>query len=421
LRGFLAGLSGDLRGHLNAAADGAGTVLNVQRAGRSVSVRLSSIPFASENLRQWIDAGSVRVGDLHLPPGIAWAVREGGATENGPVEAELVLSRSGSVEKASVVRLSIGGSAINGEDIASLPVTLTIPPGERTASLMVRPFVDSRAEPQESVEITVLNSDDYLVTGPATATVTIADLLPVITIEALEPVATLQPLAPASVLIRREALVDRSVLVRMEIRGSASAGTDYATLSRFVNLTPGQTTALISVIPQAGALLEGGAETVEFVVAEDPEYLIGPQRAARVTLVKETSTFAAWRQQHFPSHDGPLEAFGAADSGGTGVSHLLRYAFGMDPAHPDRARLPKIVVRDGHLTVDISRRPGATDVEVIAEVSTQLGNWQSGAGRIEQVYPAELAGNAGMICLRALPPLAETPSLFVNIRVVLRP
>jgi hypothetical protein len=140
-----------------------------------------------------------------------------------------------------------------------------------------------------------------------------------------------------------------------------------------------------------------------------------------VTLVQETSTFAKWRSRNFANTAGSLEAFATTDPGGKGVPALLRYAFGMDPLNPDRARLPKLVVRDGHLTLDVWQRPGATDLEFVVEVSADMVHWESSVERVERLFPAELATNAEALCFRARQAISEAPQLFLNLRVLRRP
>lgn len=425
LRRFLEGASGDLRDHLTVVPDGDGSVLRLRRQDAqapTLSVRLAGLTADRVLLRQWLDEGRLLAGALGLPPAVSWRAAHARASENGPAEARLLVQRSGATQEPLEIELGFGGTAVSGEDYAAIPARLVFAAGEATAEVVVRPYADSQSEPAEIVEVTLREASGYQVEGPALARVTVADLLPVLTIEALEPVAVLQPQTPGTFVLRRAELLDRSVLVRLDIGGSATGGEDYASLSRFVNLAPGQATALVAVTPLAGAVLAGGAETLEIRILPDDAYLVGAPPVAQVTLVEKLSRFASWRSTHFPGSPGNLEAFAAADSGGTGVTHLLRYALGMDPLRPDRARLPRIAIREGYLTVDLWQRPSATDVEILAEVSGEVGSRDASAPvSLERIYPADRSGEPGYLCLRSTRPVAGTPRQFVNIRLRLRP
>lgn len=416
------GSAGDLRDHIRIAGGTDGAVLTLQKPGLApMSLRLAGVPVDSVDLAAWIADGRLRAGKLSLPARISILARQAQASENGPRSATLELVRTGTISDATTVTLGVRGSAANGVDFATLPQTVTFAPGERTVALTIQPYSDSASEPRETVEVTVAPGIGYEVGPNASATATIEDLAAVLTVEALEPFGATRSLTAGAVLLRREALIDRDLLVRLDVRGSATAGSDYQPIPRFLSLKPGQTTALISVQPVAGAELAGGAETVEVTIVPSSDYQVGTTPTARVVLVESTTTFAMWRSQHFPGATGSLDAFGASDPGGHGVSALLRYAFGLDPKNPDRTRLPRIVVRDGHLTLDVWQRPGATDIELVAEVSTDMIHWDAAGTRVERMYPPQLSGDAATVCFRAVPAIAETPQLFLNLRVVHRP
>jgi hypothetical protein len=93
----------------------------------------------------------------------------------------------------------------------------------------------------------------------------------------------------------------------------------------------------------------------------------------------------------------------------------------MDALHPDRARLPKLVVRDGHLTLDVWRRPGAGDLEFIAEVSNDLVSWSAGPDKVQRVVLPEHGGNPEIITFRAVSAIKDHGQLFLNLRVVIHP
>lgn len=78
------------------------------------------------------------------------------------------------------------------------------------------------------------------------------------------------------------------------------------------------------------------------------------------------------------------DASPTADPAGWGIPNLLRYAFGLDSAHPDRTMLPQAGQSwsptasgtEKNLTITFNRRKGASDLEYIAEGSSDLTTWK---------------------------------------------
>lgn len=81
----------------------------------------------------------------------------------------------GNVAQAVTVLLTRGGTAANGADYASLPVSISIGANQASATLAVTPVDDAIVESTETVELTVRPSQSYIVVAPGSATVSIAD------------------------------------------------------------------------------------------------------------------------------------------------------------------------------------------------------------------------------------------------------
>ncbi|MBI2929817.1 MAG: hypothetical protein HYY24_29510 [Verrucomicrobia bacterium] len=368
-----------------------------------------------------VESGALVARGLKLLPRVVIVASQAAASENGPEAGEFTLSRVGSADSELTVQVALGGSALNGVDYSRLDPAVTFARGERTAKLTVSPFADSQAEPPETVEAVLQPADGYEVGLYSRAAVTIEDLMAVVSIETLDPLALKDPLTPAVFLISRSGLVDRSVLVRLDIAGSAVNGADYQSVLRFVNLAPGQTTALIQIVPNTSANFENGAASVEIALTPDATYKLGAGVRAGAALIERRASFAAWRAREFPNATGSLAAFATEDAGGHGVPNLLRYAFGLDAKSPDRSRLPKWAVRDGHLTIDFRRRLDATDLDYLVEVSEDLAAWDGSAAKLERLALAEHRGVPGAVAYRALPAIKDKAKLFMRVRVVHRP
>jgi large repetitive protein len=68
----------------------------------------------------------------------------------------------------------VTGTATNGVDYQSVPVTVTFGVGQATSDLFVVPLPDADAEGSETVIVTVTDGATYDVGAPATATISIA-------------------------------------------------------------------------------------------------------------------------------------------------------------------------------------------------------------------------------------------------------
>ncbi len=422
----LRGESQLLRDFVRLGATGADATLQIDadgQGGNFTDLTLSLAGFAPDaaDLHALVESGALVARGLKLLPRVVIAASKAAASENGPEAGELTLTRLGGADSELTVNLSFGGSAVNGVDYAKLDPTVIFPRGERTAKVTLTAFADSQAEPTESVEAVLQAGDGYELGAYDRAVVTIEDLMAVVSIEALEPLAVKEPLTPAVFLLSRSGLIDRTVLVRLDIAGSAVNGADYQSVLRFVNLALGQTTALIQIVPTAAAALGSGPASVEIAITPDSTYKLGADTQARVALIERRASFAAWRAREFPNSTGPLAAFAAEDPGGHGVQNLARYAFGLDSARPDRSRLPKWAVRDGHLTVDFRRRLDATDVDYVVEASADLATWDSSPASVERLASAAYGGDPAAVSFRARPAIKDKAKLFLRVRVLHRP
>lgn len=422
----LRGESPLLRDYVRVGASGAHAALKVDADGQGgnftdLTIILSGLAPETADLHQLAESGALVARGLRMLPRVGIVASQAAASENGPEAGEFTLTRLGGVDTELTVNVAFGGAALNGVDYSRLDPTVTFARGERTARLIVAPFADSQAEPAESVEAVLQPGDGYEVGPYSRAAVTIEDLMAVVSIETLDPLAIKDPLTPAVFLISRGGLVDRSVLVGLEISGSALNGSDFQNVPRFVNLVPGQTTALIHITPTAAANLESGPGSVEIAIAPDATCKLGTGVRAGAALIERRASFAAWRAREFPNATGSLAAFATEDTGGQGVPNLLRYAFGLDAKNPDRGRLPKWAVRDGHLTIDFRRRIDATDLDYMVEVSEDLVTWDGSAAKVERLTLAEHRGIPGAAAYRALPAIKDRAKLFMRVRVVHRP
>lgn len=96
------------------------------------------------------------------------------ASETGPDPGMFRFTRSGGTTAALTVTFTLTGTATNGTDYQSVPLTVTFAAGQATANVVVMPLADTATEGLETVILTVVDGKGYAAGSPATATVTIA-------------------------------------------------------------------------------------------------------------------------------------------------------------------------------------------------------------------------------------------------------
>ncbi len=425
LSSALLGISTDLRHYLCVRSDGGRAILGIDADGSGadytdLTITLAGLSAADVDLHDWVDAGRLVCGALRLPPRISIAATKPLASENDLAPGEFALRRTGPTDKELRITVAVTGSALNGIDFAAVANTVAFAPGQREAQLIVTPFADSLAEPSETVEVTVVASAGYEVADNSRATLTVEDLKPVLSVESLDALAVQSPLRPGAFLVSRRDLLEGSVVVRLEFSGSAGNWIDYAGLPRYLTLASRQASAVIEIMPLPSAALGINGKSVDLTIVPDATYRLGQMAKARVTLIPEETSFAAWRARWFPGEQGDLAAFAEQDPLHRGVPALVRYAYGLDPASPDATRLPKAVVRGGHLTLDAWRRPGLTDIEYIVDVSSDLSHWDSSPASVQAVVAPGQGDDPSAVCYRATSSVEQAPILFMRLKVAYR-
>jgi|GEM_PF-672574 len=204
------------------------------------------------------------------------------------------ISRTGSTTSALVVSLSYSGSATSGSDYSSLPTQVTIPAGQSSVTLTVRPVDDSLSEPSESVIATLQSSSAYNFDSRRTsATVTIADndrVLPTISLQATDSVAAEtrvgQTVNRGQYQITRTGSTTSSLTVYYTVSGSATNGSDYVRLGDSITIPAGRKSVTFSVNPVDDALAEG-TENVVLTLASHSNYSVNATRESATVMIQD--------------------------------------------------------------------------------------------------------------------------------------
>ena len=354
----------------------------------NLAIALPGLTDAEADLYQLVESGRLLVGSLALEPMVSIAATQPQASENGGTPGSFTITRRGSLDADLTIQLGVSGSAQNGVDYQFIPGTVVMPSGIATLAIPVTPYPDSQMEPTETVQVALVAGAGYRVGTPTTASVSIEDLLMLVEIEAVDAVAVKQDGIPATFMITRRDVINRDVVIRLTISGTASNGVDYNTLSSLVYMAPNQTVAFLTVTPKTNAQLAGGLETVSISIRPDAQYRVSGAGSASGFIIERSDSFAGWRIREFPDATGDNRTFASGDSDATGITHFERYAFGLDPQAPDASGLPRPIVVDGKLVVTFLKPVGVQDVQYRVAGATDLMQW--GASSVG-VSPASLS------------------------------
>ncbi|WP_172456680.1 Calx-beta domain-containing protein, partial [Microcystis aeruginosa] len=107
-------------------------------------------------------------------PSITLTVSPASVTEDGTTNLVYTFTRSGSTTSALTANYTVGGTATNGTDYASIPTSVTFAAGSSTATVTVDPTADTTVESDETVALTLASGTGYTVgtTTAATGTIT---------------------------------------------------------------------------------------------------------------------------------------------------------------------------------------------------------------------------------------------------------
>ncbi len=235
------------------------------------------------------------------------------------------------------VAYTIAGTATAGSDYTTLTGTVVIPAGSGSITVPVAVLSDAIAEDAETVIVTLApgGTPAFRLGAEATrtATVTIQDNAPTISVSATRSTATeTGPSATAQSgtfrFTRTGGNTSLAQTVSYQVTGTATNGTDYTTLSGTAVIPVGQTFVDVNVAPIADVLSES-AETVIVTINPNANYRLGTEatRSATVTINNANLidlqfastnlaqvTTIAYNQVDVPSFSGTATIFNAGSS-----------------------------------------------------------------------------------------------------------
>ncbi len=221
------------------------------------------------------------------PPSVSIAVSPASVSEDGATNLTYTVTRSLNLSSPTVVNITTSGTATAGTDYTGSVATVTIPAGATTATITIDPTVDGTVEADETVTLTVAAGTGYTVGAPASATGTLLnDDVPTATIS-VSPTNVAEDGAPNLVYTVTLNQASFSALsIGYTIGGTATNGTDYATIASPLVIPAGSTTGTITVNPTADATIEAN-ETVILTLNAGAGYTVGVPNSATGTILND--------------------------------------------------------------------------------------------------------------------------------------
>lgn len=266
----------------------------------SESVTLTLLAGATYTLGTATTA-SVTIADNDAPPlpTVTIAAVDANATEGGVDTGTLTISRSGATTAALTVNVTISGSATSGVDFDPIATAVTIPAGAAAATVVVRTREDSQVEPVETVTVTLSSGATYTLGSAVSATVSITDndqaqqeppaAATTVSIRATSGYALELGWSRGEFTVKRDGGSTATPLtVRLNVSGTASAGSDYDALPATVTIPAGRSSVSVSVQPKRDRRVER-TETVIVTVGNGAGYapVAGSGASATVFIVDD--------------------------------------------------------------------------------------------------------------------------------------
>ncbi len=221
-------------------------------------------------------------------PTVSIAVSPASVSEDGATNLTYTVTRSTALATPTTVNITTAGTATSGSDYTGGVATVIIPANATTATITINPSVDGAVEPDETVTLTVAAGTGYTVGAPSSATGTILnDDVPAATI-AVSPTSVAEDGAPNLIytVTLNQANPSSATSINYTIGGTATNGTDYATIASPLVIPAGSTTGTITVNPTADATIETN-ETVTLTLNAGAGYTVGVPNSATGTILND--------------------------------------------------------------------------------------------------------------------------------------
>lgn len=214
--------------------------------------------------------------------------------ESGMDRGTLLFTRRGNTQNDLTVFYSVGGTATPGTDYTSLLGVVVIPAGSDTTVVQFQTLDDKFLEPDETVSVSLAPNPAYTISGSAAEiTITDDDLLTVTIFPTGANAA--EPATDGTFTVKRDGDLTGNLIVHYTVSGTATSGSDFASLNGWVMIPADETSADITLTPLDDTLVEGD-ESVILTLTTNRAYNIGTPGVATLLIrdnEKTTLTISA--------------------------------------------------------------------------------------------------------------------------------
>ncbi|MBE9263328.1 M10 family metallopeptidase C-terminal domain-containing protein [Microcystis sp. LEGE 00066] len=258
------------------------------------------------------------IGQPTTLPSITLAVAPSSVTEDGTTNLVYTFTRTGSTTSALTANYTVGGTATNGTDYASIPTSVTFAAGSSTATVTVDPTPDTTVESDETVILTLASGTGYTVGTPNAATGTITDDDSTVTSQlSINDITVVEGQNSSAILtVTVNNPNPQPITVNYTTTPiNATANVDYTSQTGTLTIAPNTSTATIS-IPILNDNLNEPDEAFIVTLSNPVNATINPDEAIGQVIITDTLQSAITRT--LPTNVENLRLIGSNNINGTG-------------------------------------------------------------------------------------------------------
>lgn len=234
-------------------------------------------------------AGDTITVNITITPGrtASIAVSPPSANEDSGTAFVYTVTLSQTNTSATTVNLTRSGTANSGTDYSGAVTSVVVPANTSSASFGITAIADTTVEADETVIFQVASGSGYSIGNPSSATATILnDDVPSASV-AVSPASVSED---GSANLVYTVTLDQPSLsalsIGFSVGGTATSGTDYATVNSPLVIATGQTSGTITVDPTPDSTVEPD-ETVVISLNAGSGYTVGSPSSATGTILND--------------------------------------------------------------------------------------------------------------------------------------
>ena len=201
------------------------------------------------------------------------------AAKYGFVAGQFTFTRFGTTNTPATIYYTISGTARNGFDYVLITNSIVIPAGQLTVTLPIQPLLTGVVEGPVTVTLTLLANSAYNLAAPTSATVTIADNYPMLTITSV--ITNVLEGSGTNGIFRLSRAGDPYIpfTAYVAVGGTATFGVDYPPFPTNIYFSCGVISMDLFVTPTNDMVVEGDASVTTQIVPNPAYTILSPSNA----------------------------------------------------------------------------------------------------------------------------------------------